>query len=135
MKLNVKDFLRFKSDVPILRLKKALLGRTKIEHRDGRTTETKYNYMIAIGDLIGTGYTSTPKIEIEVVDPLEPNPTPVPMLLTCPIPLCGARHIDTGAFATKVHHTHSCQQCGHTWRPAVVPTVGVQFLPGFKSEV
>ncbi len=58
---------------------------------------------------------------------------PVPMLLHCP--LCNARHIDEGEFATtKVHHTHACQHCGHVWRPAIVPTVGVQFLPGFKSE-
>lgn len=56
---------------------------------------------------------------------------PVPMILTCP--LCCARHIDEGEFATKEHHTHSCQSCGFTWRPAVVPTVGVQFLPGFKN--
>lgn len=57
---------------------------------------------------------------------------PVPMLLHCP--MCGDRHLDVGAFATKVHHTHACQGCGHCWRPAVVPTVGVQFLPGFKNE-
>lgn len=56
---------------------------------------------------------------------------PLPMFLTCPI--CNERHIDEGEFVTKVHHTHSCQKCGLTWRPAVAPTVGVQFLPGFKS--
>lgn len=58
--------------------------------------------------------------------------TPIPMILHCPE--CRARHVDVGEFATKVHHTHSCQICGFTWRPAVVPTVGVQFLPGFKNE-
>lgn len=57
---------------------------------------------------------------------------PIPMLLHCP--LCSARHIDEGAFATKVHHMHACQECGHVWRPAVVATVGVRFLPGFKNE-
>lgn len=56
----------------------------------------------------------------------------IPMLLHCPI--CTARHIDRGVFETKPHHTHACQQCGHCWRPAVVHTVGVQFLPGFKDE-
>jgi len=56
---------------------------------------------------------------------------PVPMVLHCPE--CKTRHIDEGEFATKVHHTHSCQGCGLTWRPAVVPTVGVQFLPGFRN--
>lgn len=57
---------------------------------------------------------------------------PIPMRLVCEA--CGKLHIDEGEFATKVHHTHSCQHCGLTWRPAVVPTVGVRFLPGFKNE-
>jgi len=68
---------------------------------------------------------------------------PIPMRLPCPgtverdglqVP-CGVLHIDEGEFATKPHHTHSCQSCGLTWRPAVVPTVGVRFLPGFKNEM
>lgn len=59
-------------------------------------------------------------------------PEPIPMLLTCPC--CGERHIDEGEFITKWHHTHACQSCGMVWRPAVVPTVGVRFLPGFKNE-
>lgn len=57
----------------------------------------------------------------------------IPMLLWCPG--CGARHIDVGEFATKPHHTHACQACGMCWRPAVVNTVGVQFLPGFKDAM
>lgn len=73
-----------------------------------------------------------------LTSPVEPDP-PVPMLLNCPGILengnvCGARHIDRGEFATRVHHTHACQRCGHVWRPAVVPTVGVEFLPGYKNE-
>jgi hypothetical protein len=56
---------------------------------------------------------------------------PIPMLLWCP--LCGHRHIDRGAFATRPHHTHACQHCGHVWRPAIVETVGVAFLPGFRD--
>ena len=56
---------------------------------------------------------------------------PIPMIIFCP--MCKARHIDKGEFATKPHHTHACQGCGFTWRPAVVPTVGVEFLPGFKD--
>ena len=60
--------------------------------------------------------------------------TPVAMLLVCPDPRCGARHIDEGEFATKPHHTHACQHCGMVWRPSLGPTVGVQFLPGFKNE-
>lgn len=57
---------------------------------------------------------------------------PIPMLLHCP--MCSQRHLDDGEFATKPHHTHACQFCGHVWRPAVVDTVGVQFLPGFKND-
>lgn len=57
---------------------------------------------------------------------------PIPMLLWCPE--CGKRHIDEGEFATKRHHTHACQHCGMVWRPAVVCTVGVVFLPGFKTN-
>lgn len=56
---------------------------------------------------------------------------PVPLLLHCP--LCNTRHVDKGEFATRPHHTHACQQCGHVWRPALVFTVGVQFLPGFRD--
>jgi hypothetical protein len=62
--------------------------------------------------------------------------------LYCPI--CKTRHIDEGEFATKKHHTHACQgfvddngkrrRCGHVWRPALVPTVGVEALPGFINE-
>lgn len=56
---------------------------------------------------------------------------PIPMRLRCPT--CNALHIDEGEFATKPHHTHTCQSCGETWRPAIVATVGVQWLPGFKN--
>jgi rubredoxin len=63
---------------------------------------------------------------------MPPDPTlGIPMVLTCPS--CGGRHIDEGEFATKPHHTHACQHCGMVWRPAIGPTVGVQFLPGFKN--
>lgn len=63
--------------------------------------------------------------------PAEDEPKPIPMLLWCPI--CRGRHIDEGEFEQKVHHTHACQHCGHVWRPAIVPTTGVHFLPGFKN--
>ncbi len=58
-------------------------------------------------------------------------PAPIPMLLWCPE--CRARHVDHGDFALRSHHTHACQTCGHVWRPAIVPTVGVRFLPGFRN--
>ena len=60
-----------------------------------------------------------------------PDPLPIPIRLGCPG--CGELHIDEGEFATKPHHTHACQNCGAVWRPAVVCTVGVRFLPGFKN--
>jgi hypothetical protein len=60
-----------------------------------------------------------------------PEQPVIPMLLWCPG--CGERHVDAGEFATKPHHTHACQHCGHVWRPAIVCTVGVQFLPGFRD--
>lgn len=64
--------------------------------------------------------------------------TPIAMILFCP--MCGERHIDgvdnKGTdWSKKPHHTHACQACGFTWRPAIVHTVGVQFLPGFKNDI
>ena len=56
---------------------------------------------------------------------------PIPMLIWCP--MCRARHIDEGEFASRPHHSHACQSCGHVWRPALVATVGVPFLPGFRN--
>jgi len=76
------------------------------------------------------------------------TPAPVQMLLFCP--MCHTKHIDEGEFATKPHHSHACQgwlverqplggtqqlrRCGHVWRPAIVPTVGVETLPGFLND-
>lgn len=56
----------------------------------------------------------------------------VPMLLWCP--QCHTRHIDEGEFEFRPHHTHACQSCGMVWRPAIVFTRGVEFLPGFKNN-
>lgn len=65
-----------------------------------------------------------PDVAPQSVEP----PKPVPLLLWCPE--CGERHIDEGEQATREHRTHACQKCGMLWAPAVVPTVGVWFLPG-----
>lgn len=59
------------------------------------------------------------------------EPAPIPMHLWCP--LCHAQHFDEGEFATRSHKTHTCQKCGLHWQPALVPTVGVRFLPGCKN--
>lgn len=61
-----------------------------------------------------------------------PPPLVVDIRINCPT--CGKLHIDEGEFATKPHHTHACQGCGLPWRPSVVYTRGVQFLPGFKNS-
>jgi len=57
---------------------------------------------------------------------------PIPIRINCPE--CGMLHVDEGEFATRPHHTHACQGCGMVWRPAVVATVGVEFLPGFRDS-
>lgn len=62
---------------------------------------------------------------------------PIHIWITCP--RCNELHVygvDARGvdWATKPHHTHTCQGCGLTWRPAKVPTVGVRFLPGFSNE-
>lgn len=61
------------------------------------------------------------------------NEAPIPMLLWCPE--CGKRHIDHVELFPRVHHTHACQHCGMTWRPALQNTTGVQFLPGFRDRM
>ena len=52
---------------------------------------------------------------------------PVPMLLFCP--RCLAQHIDAPQpekdWTNPPHRSHECQDCGHVWRPADVPTTGV----------
>lgn len=109
-----------------------LLGHELREHN---STATRAEALIAAFRL---GQSSVPAPN----PPVDVEPAPIPLLLICPgidpdaepPRVCGARHIDVGKWATRVHHTHSCQRCGHTWRPAVVPTVGVRFLPGFKNE-
>lgn len=55
---------------------------------------------------------------------------PIPMRLYCPS--CGIQHIDapnpeTG-WTNPPHRSHLCQVCGAQWRPADVPTTGVETL-------
>lgn len=56
----------------------------------------------------------------------------VPIAMRLPCPECGELHVDV-KLVDHPHHTHACQFCGNVWRPAVVKTVGVQFLPGYKD--
>lgn len=66
-----------------------------------------------------------------------PTPEPFEIMLHCP--MCRGKHVDVEEFATKPHHTHSCQNlvngrpCGHTWRPAKEPTVGIEYIEGFLN--
>lgn len=73
----------------------------------------------------------TEKLREKLRKRFAPKVAPIPMILYCPE--CMQRHVDRGEFADRPHHTHACQECGMVWRPAVVPTVGVQFLPGFRD--
>lgn len=59
------------------------------------------------------------------------DPPPIPMQIICP--RCSEQHVDEGAYATIPHKSHTCQECGLTWKPALVPTVGVKFLPGTRN--
>lgn len=53
------------------------------------------------------------------------EPAPVDMVLYCPE--CGLQHIDEPGehWTNPPHRSHLCHRCGHTWRPADVPTNGV----------
>lgn len=102
---------------------------TEAEIATSRAVDTEAQFAILLDNARHTAHRLS--AEIEALKASKENPAPVPMILFCP--MCTARHIDEGDFATKSHHAHSCQACGFTWRPAVVPTVGVLFLPGFKS--
>ena len=65
----------------------------------------------------------------KLCDTPPPPEVPVPLILFCP--MCHARHIDPPEM--REHRTHACAGCGFLWAPAVVPTVGVQHLPGCKN--
>lgn len=50
---------------------------------------------------------------------------PIPMVLHCP--RCGGQHVDkaTAEWTNPPHRSHLCAGCGCIWRPADVPTTGV----------
>jgi hypothetical protein len=52
---------------------------------------------------------------------------PIPMVLHCP--KCGRQHVDAPEAATgwtnPPHRSHQCAGCATVWRPADVPTTGV----------
>jgi rubredoxin len=107
----------------------------------GDSTDLHYASAAYVKLMMEHGYI-IPSAPIASMNVTNPNATPaskdwrelepVPMYLTCP--KCSAQHVDVGVFATKVHRDHACQSCGLCWRPALVPTVGMQHLPGYKNE-
>lgn len=48
-------------------------------------------------------------------DPVPPLSEREPKRRTLFCPHCGTRHIDEGEWATRLHHVHQCQDCGHEW--------------------
>lgn len=51
---------------------------------------------------------------------------PINMVLHCPA--CGRQHVDNpgGSWTNPPHRSHLCDVCGCVWRPADVPTNGVE---------
>ncbi len=105
------------------------LGKRREQHaNDGLTSALSY---IVLGEIHDERWgESFERLHQELIEKRRRGDLgrPIPMLLWCPG--CHARHVDAGEFATEPHHTHACQACGMVWRPALVATVGVQFLPG-----
>lgn len=44
----------------------------------------------------------------------EPEGEPMAAVMYCP--WCGFRHMDSGVWKTRPHHTHLCASCGKEWR-------------------
>jgi hypothetical protein len=69
----------------------------------------------------------------KAIGPDRPAPCPIPMILHCPE--CKTQHVDEGIWATtRLHKSHLCAACNHTWRVADVPTVGVATLPSVARD-
>ena len=55
---------------------------------------------------------------------------PIPMVLFCPA--CGRQHVDAPnpaeGWDNPPHRSHKCGACAHVWRPADVPTAGVETI-------
>lgn len=61
-------------------------------------------------------------------DAIEELTKPISMVLFCPN--CGMQHIDgpTPTWTNPPHRSHQCQGCKWIWRPADVPTNGVEAI-------
>lgn len=109
-----------------------------VEAIDSKNTQQMIEELVDVWDvvdtlrlLLGSAEFSKRRIEKQtergifdrgVVLKLDP---PVPMVLLCP--KCDGQHIDFGIWANvRIHRTHLCEHCGHTWRPFAYATVGVE---------
>lgn len=122
------------------RIRALVTGSTRPDKQPGES-ERDYDHRLVLALLVD-GLSQLPgelSLKRQAFDAFKRLMAPLPVRLHCPArrddgTMCGALHVDQGEWTTKPHHTHSCQKCGHTWRPAVAHTVGVEFLPGFKNE-
>lgn len=87
------------------------------------------------GFIVKGGRNSSPsQIEHRPPSPVpmtrSPIGEPLPLILHCPV--CGERHIDKpepeSGWTNPPHRSHLCASCGCIWRPADVPTIGVEAL-------
>lgn len=64
----------------------------------------------------------------EVIAEARADRDPIPMMLHCP--RCSIQHVDApdGEWTNPPHRSHLCHACGCIWRPADVPTAGVQSI-------
>lgn len=67
---------------------------------------------------------------LALADQCDALKAPIPMVLHCP--KCHGQHIDEPNPAKNLtnppHRSHECQFCGTIWRPADVPTTGVNYI-------
>jgi hypothetical protein len=102
----------------------------KARHTEGELadigTQLKRSY------LRGTGLRLT-RDEVRALyarngEELESLRKPLPMVLHCP--KCGTQHVDApepeNNWTNPPHKSHLCHNCKTVWRPADVPTNGVQ---------
>lgn len=71
-----------------------------------------------------------PPIACDTPDLGASSERPIPMVLHCRN--CRTQHIDEPdpqrGWTNPPHRSHECQECGFIWRPADVPTTGVEAI-------
>jgi hypothetical protein len=81
-----------------------------------------------LADILNQAQAERNRLLHEAVATLSRASLPVPMILHCPF--CRRQHVDAPSEAegwtNPPHKSHLCSGCGCIWRPADVPTVGVE---------